>query len=217
VINERKDENIVWHDFSIAPWEYQALHGHKGVTIWFTGLPSSGKSTLANAVARELMDNQIHTVVLDGDNIRHGLNRNLGFSEADRTENIRRIGEVAKLFTQAAIVNMAAFVSPYRADRDTARALQPESFIEVYCNASVDVCETRDPKGLYKKARAGEIKGFTGVDDPYEPPARPEIEIDTANTSVAACADRIIGYLVEQGIAKVERRFRERWEPRYTD
>ncbi len=214
---EIKDRNIVWHESSIAPWEYEALHGHMGVTLWFTGLPASGKSTLANTVARELMDNQIHTVVLDGNNIRHGLNNNLDFTQADRRENIRRIAEVAKLFTQSAIVNLAAFISPYRADRELARSLQPESFVEVYCNAPVTVCEERDPHGLYREARAGAIKGFTGVDDPYEPPEHPEIELDTANTTVAECADKIVTYLTKRGIANVERRFRNRWEPAYTD
>jgi adenylylsulfate kinase len=216
-MNEQKGKNIVWHETSIAPWEYQKLHGHKGVTLWFTGLPCSGKSTLTNTVARELMDNKIHTVVLDGDNIRHSLNRNLGFSEADRTENIRRIAEVAKLFTRAAIVNLAAFVSPYRADRNAARAMQPETFIEVYCKAPLEVCEKRDTKGLYKKARAGEIKQFTGIDAPYEPPENPEIVLDTSRATVAECSNKIVGYLIERGIANVEKRFRERWEPAYTD
>jgi adenylylsulfate kinase len=204
VTNEDKAKNIVWHNTSIAPWEYQELHGHKGVTIWFTGLPSSGKSTLANAVARELMNNRIHTIVLDGDNIRHGLNRNLGFSETDRQENIRRIAEVAKLFTQTAIVTLTAFVSPYRSDRNAARALQPESFIEVYCKAPVEVCEKRDPKGLYKKARAGEIKGFTGIDDPYEPPEHPEILLPTGNTPVVECANTILNYLTDRGIINIK-------------
>ena len=193
-------KNIVWQETAVTPGEMEALTGHKGATLWFTGLPASGKSTLANAVARTLADNKIHCIVLDGDNIRHGLNRNLGFSKEDREENIRRIAEVAKLFTSAAVINLTAFVSPYRRDRDMARALQPKTFVEVYCKASLVTCERRDPKGLYKRARAGEIRQFTGIDDPYELPEDPEIIIDTEKTDIDSSVAKILAYLATCGI-----------------
>ena len=192
--------NIVWHDHAVTTKELEALHGHKGVTIWFTGLPSSGKSTLANAVARELLRLKVSTIVLDGDNVRHGLNYNLGFSPDDRTENIRRIGEVAKLFTGAAIVNLTAFISPYRADRLVARELQPETFIEVHCDASLEVCELRDPKGLYRQAREGKIVGFTGIDAPYEIPEKPELRLNTGTQTIRECVDAVLRVLYHRGI-----------------
>jgi adenylylsulfate kinase len=198
-MTEQKATNITWHEQNVSEADLERLHGHKGCTIWFTGLSGSGKSTLANAVAAALHGKGVSTFVLDGDNIRHGLNRNLGFSAADREENIRRIGEVAKLFTAAAVVNLTAFISPYRADRDQARALQPGSFVEVFCDASLEVCESRDTKGLYKKARAGELKGFTGIDDPYEAPEKPELVIDTGTRPLDACVERILGFLSDRG------------------
>jgi adenylylsulfate kinase len=199
-MTDHKSTNITWHEHNVRTEDLQKLHGHKGVTIWFTGLSASGKSTVANAVAAMLHQMKVSTFVLDGDNIRHGLNKNLGFSAADREENIRRIGEVAKLFSDAGIVNLTAFISPYRADRDGARALQPQSFLEVYCDPGVTVCELRDPKGLYKKARAGEIKGFTGIDDPYEAPAKPELVLDTGSMSIDMCARAVVELLRTHGI-----------------
>ena len=199
-MTEQKATNITWHEHNVTTAEIEKLHGHKGATIWFTGLSASGKSTIANAVAALLHEMKVSTFVLDGDNIRHGLNKNLGFSAADREENIRRIGEVAKLFTSAGIVNLTAFISPYRADRDKARALQPDSFIEVHIAPTIAVCEERDPKGLYKKARAGQIKGFTGIDDPYEAPAKPELVLDTGALSIAECAQAVIDLLRKRGV-----------------
>ena len=198
-MTEQKATNITWHEQNVTTADLEKLHGHKGCTVWFTGLSGSGKSTLANAVAAALYERGVSTYVLDGDNVRHGLNKNLGFSAEDREENIRRIGEVAKLFTAAAVVNLTAFISPYRADRDKARALQPESFVEVYCDPGLEICEKRDPKGLYKKARAGEIKGFTGVDDPYEAPESPEVTVDTGELSVEQCAANVIEALTAKG------------------
>jgi adenylylsulfate kinase len=199
-MTEQKATNITWHEHNVSNADLEQLHGHKGVTIWFTGLSASGKSTIANAVAAALHEMKVSTFVLDGDNIRHGLNKNLGFSAADREENIRRIGEVAKLFTQAGVVNLTAFISPYRADRDKARALQPESFVEVYCDPGIEVCEQRDPKGLYKKARAGELKGFTGVDDPYEAPEKPELALDTGSLTIGECAHAVVDLLRKRGV-----------------
>jgi len=195
-----KSQNITWHERTVSTTDLEQLHNHRGTTIWFTGLSASGKSTLANGVAAELHEQGISTIVLDGDNIRHGLNRDLGFSPEDRTENIRRIAEVAKLFTSAAVVNLTAFISPYRSDRQLARDLQPDKFIEVFCDASLDTCEDRDPKGIYKKARSGEIKEFTGIDAPYEAPENPELRLDTGKMTIDECISDIIGYLGDRGI-----------------
>ena len=198
-MSPKKVTNITWHERSVFTSDLERLHGHRGVTIWLTGLSASGKSTVANAVSAALHERKVSTFVLDGDNIRHGLNRDLGFSPEDREENIRRIGEVARLFTAAGIVNMTAFISPYRSDREIARNLQPETFIEVYCNTPIEVCEQRDPKGIYKKARAGEIKEFTGIAAPYEAPNNPEIHINTALLSVKECTMAIIKLLSVRG------------------
>jgi adenylylsulfate kinase len=197
---EQKATNITWHEQQVTTADLQALRGHKGATLWFTGLSGSGKSTLANAVSVKLHALKVSTFVLDGDNVRHGLNKDLGFSATERVENIRRIGEVAKLFTSAGIVNLTAFISPYKSDRALARSLQPETFIEIYCEADLAVCEGRDPKGIYKKARAGLIKNFTGIDDPYEIPERPEVSTSTGTKSVEECADQVIAYLKSRGI-----------------
>jgi len=199
-MTNQKATNITWHDQNVTSAELAKLHGHKGATIWFTGLSGSGKSTLANTVARALHQMEISTYVLDGDNVRHGLNKNLGFSPEDREENIRRIGEVANLFTAAGIVNLTAFISPYTKDRDNARALQPDTFVEVLCDPGLEVCEKRDPKGLYKKARAGEIKGFTGIDDPYETPSKPELVVDTGKLNLEESAKVVVAYLKKTGI-----------------
>lgn len=199
-MGDSESTNITWHNHGVTTAEKAALHGHKGATLWVSGLSGSGKSTLANAVASKLHQARVSTFVLDGDNIRHGLNKNLSFSAADREENIRRIGEVAKLFTDCGIVNLAAFISPYKRDRDIARQLQPETFIEVHCHADLEVCEGRDPKGLYKKARSGEIKDFTGIDAPYEVPENPEILVDTGANSLEECVDQVVAYLKSRGI-----------------
>ena len=188
---EQKATNIVWHQGAVTRADREALNGHRGATVWFTGLSGSGKSTIAVAVEKALLARGVRAFVLDGDNIRHGLNKNLGFSPADRTENIRRIGEVAKLFADAGMVALTAFISPYRADRDQARGIMPNDFIEVLVECPLEVCEQRDVKGLYAKARAGEIKEFTGISDPYEPPARAEVVIDTSVTPLADSVARI--------------------------
>ncbi|MBI2799712.1 MAG: adenylyl-sulfate kinase [Gammaproteobacteria bacterium] len=193
--------NITWHEQMVGRPAREALKGHKGAVLWFTGLSGAGKSTIANAVDYKLNHRGIHTYLLDGDNVRHGLNKNVGFSAADRAENIRRIGEVAKLMAEAGLVVSTAFISPYSVDRDNVRALlAPGEFIEIYVNASLATCEGRDPKGLYKKARAGEIKGFTGIDDPYEAPAHPELMLDSDGKGIEALADEVIAYLATHGI-----------------
>ena len=192
--------NIVWHAGMVTKADRESIIGHRGCTIWMTGLPSSGKSTLAVALEKTLWDRGIHAFVLDGDNIRHGLNRDLGFSPEDRNENIRRIGEVAKLFTDAGVINITAFISPYRADRDQAQSLMTDGdFIEAFVDCPVEICEQRDPKGLYKKARAGEIPEFTGISAPYEPPLNAEITLRTNDESEAACLKKLVRYLGDRG------------------
>jgi adenylylsulfate kinase len=198
---EQKATNIVWHQGAVTRTDREQLNGHKGCTVWLTGLSGSGKSTIAVDLEKRLCERGVRAYVLDGDNIRHGLNKNLGFSPEDRTENIRRIGEVAKLFTDSGTVTVTAFISPYRADRDQVRALmQDGDFIEAYVDCPVEVCEQRDVKGLYKKARAGEIKEFTGISAPYEAPAKAELLIKTSEQSVEQSALQILGYLEQRGI-----------------
>ena len=175
-----KSTNVVWHEQSLTKKNRREQNGHNSFVVWFTGLSGSGKSTLANAVAGRLYNDKVRNYVLDGDNIRHGLNKDLGFSEADRTENIRRIGEVAKLFVDSGQVVLTAFISPFQADRKIVRdLLEEKEFIEVFVNCPIDTCEQRDPKGLYVKARQGLIKDFTGINSPYEEPENPELVIDT--------------------------------------
>jgi len=198
-----KATNITWHDADVTRQHRENKHGHKAVVLWYTGLSGSGKSTLAHAVENALVARGCHTYVLDGDNVRHGLNKDLGFSPEDREENIRRIGEVAKLFTDAGIITATAFISPYRADRDKAREINGESFIEVYVKCDLDVCEERDPKGLYKKARAGEIKEFTGISAPYEEPDNAELVIDTSRATLEESAQEVLAYLEARGIFDV--------------
>jgi adenylylsulfate kinase len=195
-----KATNITWHHGDITRADRERANGHKSAVLWFTGLSASGKSTLAHAVENELVDRGCNTYVLDGDNIRHGLNKDLGFSPRDREENIRRIGEVATLFADAGVLAITAFISPYRADRDKARAISGASFIEVYVKCDLDVCEARDPKGLYKKARAGQIPEFTGISAPYEEPDHPELVIDTSHETLEQSAARVIAYLEARGI-----------------
>src|SRR5918993_555029 len=199
-MSEQRATNITWHGGSVARADRERLLGQRGVTLWLTGLSAAGKSTIAVILERMLLDRGRLAYRLDGDNVRHGLNKNLGFSAADRAENIRRVGEVAKLFTDAGVVVIASFISPYRADRDAVRALMtPGDFVEVYVKASLEAAESRDPKGLYKKARAGEIKGFTGIDDPYEAPEHAELVIDTERSSPDESAGSIVAYLDENG------------------
>lgn len=193
--------NITWSEGEVSREERERIHGHRGVTIWLTGLSGSGKSTIARRLERLLVTKRCVAYVLDGDNVRHGLNKNLGFSPQDRAENIRRIGEVAKLFTDAGVVTIAAFISPYRSDRDQVRALMaPLDFLEIYVAASVAACEARDPKGLYAKARAGQIAEFTGISAPYEAPLQPELVVDSETQDVEACAQLILAELAKRGI-----------------
>lgn len=196
--------NIVWHPHQVSRREREHLNGHRGCVLWFTGLSGAGKSTIANAVEANLHARGVHTYLLDGDNIRHGLNRNLGFSADDRSENIRRIGEVAKLMADAGLITLSAFISPYRADRDAIRALLgPGEFIEILCQASLATCESRDPKGLYRQARAGLITDFTGIDAPYEAPAQPEVVLDSDRKDVPTLAGELIDYLARHGLLGV--------------
>src|SRR5947209_10590352 len=195
-----KSTNITWHEGSVSRRERQQLLNQKGVTLWMTGLSASGKSTIAFILEQMLLHQKKHAYRLDGDNIRMGLNNNLGFSAEDRAENIRRIGEVAKLFTDAGVIAITSFISPYRKDRDAVRAnMKPGEFVEVYVNVSLEAAERRDPKGLYKKARAGQLKGFTGIDDPYEAPEKPEIVIETEMTKPEEAAKQILAYLEKGG------------------
>jgi len=202
-MTQNKATNITWHKGNIEKKDRERLLRQKGVVIWFTGLSGSGKSTLAHRIEELLFERGHLCFILDGDNIRHGLNRNLGFSPEDREENIRRIGEVSKLFTDAGIITMTAFISPYRADRDKARGLlQKEEFIEVYVKVPLEVAEQRDPKGLYKKARAGEIKEFTGISAPYEEPLSPELLIDTSEHDLEESSLIVIDYLENKGFVR---------------
>jgi adenylylsulfate kinase len=197
---EQKATNITWHEGSVSRQEREQLLNQKGVTVWMTGLSASGKSTIACILEQMLLHKKKHAYRLDGDNIRMGLNKNLGFSAEDRAENIRRIGEVAKLFTDAGVIAITSFISPYRKDRDAVRAsMKPGEFVEVYVNVSLETAEKRDPKGLYKKARAGQLKGFTGIDDPYEAPEKPEIVIETETTKPEDAAKQILAHLEKGG------------------
>jgi len=196
--------NIHWHSSKISTKERETLNKHKGICIWFTGLSGSGKSTLANLVEEKLFEMGVHTYILDGDNIRHGLNSDLGFSTNDREENIRRLGEVVKLFIDAGIIVLTAFISPFRNDRSKVRFLLPEGkFIEVFVDCDLETCEQRDPKGLYKQAREGKLKDFTGISSPYEKPEKPEIKIDNGKeTSLPDNVNTIIDYLNNNGLIK---------------
>lgn len=195
--------NITWHTGTVSREDRQALLGQRGVIVWMTGLSGSGKSTIASLLEQLLLNAGKAAYRLDGDNIRHGLNSNLGFSAEDRKENIRRIGEVSRLFADAGVIVIVSFISPYRSDRDAVRSgCKPGDFIECHIKASLEAAEARDPKGLYKKARAGEIKGFTGIDDPYEAPERPELIIDTEMLEPTDAAKRIFEYLDTNGYLK---------------
>lgn len=191
--------NIVWHEASISKQDRRERNKHHSFILWFTGLSASGKSSIANAVAQKLFEQGNQSFVLDGDNIRHGLNKNLGFDEESRKENIRRIGEVSKLFVESGQIVLTAFISPYKEDRNVVRALVEENeFIEVYVQCSVEECERRDLKGLYNKARKGEIPNFTGISAPYEAPDHPELVVDSEKFSIEECANQIIDFLVEK-------------------
>ncbi len=196
-----KSRNITWSHSLVTRQARQERYKHTGAILWFTGLSGSGKSTLAKAVEQTLFERGCQTYILDGDNVRFGLNRDLGFSPDDRTENIRRIGEVAKLFMDAGAIVLTAFISPYRTDRDANREIVGEGeFLEIYAKCSLEECENRDPKGLYKKARAGEIPEFTGISAPYEEPLNPEIVVETDQYSVGECVMQVVGRLEELGI-----------------
>ena len=220
-MSDETQVEVCWHDHAVSREEREDLNGHKGCVVWLTGFSASGKSTIANLVDHKLHSMGIHSFVLDGDNVRHGLNAGpailreqhseefaqrfgLGFSAQDREENIRRIAAVASLFNNAGIIALTAFISPYRADRDRARAMVPQGdFVEIFVDAPLQTCEARDPKGMYKRARAGQIKGFTGIDDPYEPPLRPELVLNAGTETAETLADQVIAYL--QATGKVQR------------
>lgn len=196
----KKSPNIVWHHATVTRTRRQQQNGHKSVVLWFTGLSGAGKSTVAHAVEEALHKRGCHTFVFDGDNVRHGLCSDLSFSEPARKENIRRVGEMAKLFVEAGVIALTAFISPYRTDRQKVRELViPGDFVEVYCRCSLEVCEKRDVKGLYKRARQGEIREFTGISSPYEEPANPELVIDTGEAALETCVDQVITYLGRNG------------------
>tara|TARA_Y100000589_G_C27153065_1_gene629695 strand:- start:582 stop:1208 length:627 start_codon:yes stop_codon:yes gene_type:complete len=190
------EKNIKWHNLTIDRKKLEKMRGHKGMVLWLTGLSGSGKSTLANALNEYLHSKSLSTFVLDGDNIRHGLCKDLGFSDEDRVENIRRIGEVANLFMNAGIITITAFVSPFKNDREKVRKIiGTKDFLEIYCAANLDVCEARDTKGLYKKARLGEIKEFTGISSPYEIPEDPDITVETGSMTIEDSVKKIVDYL----------------------
>jgi len=197
------DKNIVWHHATVTRARREAQNGHRGAIIWFTGLSGSGKSTLAHAVEETLHQRGCRTFVLDGDNVRHGLCSDLGFSSKDRIENIRRIGEMAKLFMEAGVIVLTAFISPYRADRERVRGMvEHGDFIEIFCNAPIEVCEARDVKGMYKKARAGQIAEFTGISSPYEAPENPELSVSTGKEELDDCVRQVIGEMARRGLIK---------------
>lgn len=200
-MSSTKSTNVVWHNATVTRESREEINKHKSTVLWFTGLSGSGKSTLAHAVEELLYQQTCRTFVLDGDNVRHGLCGDLGFSIEDRTENIRRVGEVAKLFVEGGLIVLTAFISPLRSDRNAVRNIMPHGdFIEIYCAASLEVCESRDVKGLYKKARSGEIPEFTGISSPYEEPVNPEIVVNTGELSLEECAKKVIECLKERGI-----------------
>lgn len=194
-------DNIIWHRATVTRARREALNGHRGAILWFTGLSGAGKSTLAHAVEEQLHQRSYRTFVLDGDNVRHGLCNDLGFTPEDRVENIRRIGEMAKLFIEAGIIVLTAFISPFRAERERVRSLVEQGdFIEIHCDSPLEVCESRDVKGLYKKARAGLIPDFTGISSPYEAPQNPELIVNTGTTDLNSCVWQVIDELKRRGI-----------------
>ena len=201
--SEQKSSNVVWHNATVTRQRREEMNGHGSVILWFTGLSGAGKSSLSHAVEEALHQLGCHTFVLDGDNVRHGLCADLGFSTEDRVENIRRVGEVSKLFIEAGVIVLTAFISPFRSDRERVRSLVPHGdFLEIYCDSPLEVCEGRDVKGLYKRARAGEIKDFTGISSPYEAPEAPELTVETGMLSIEDSAARVMALLRERGIVK---------------
>lgn len=197
--------NVVWHHATVTRARREAQNGHRGVIMWFTGLSGAGKSTLAHAVEEALHQQGCRTFVLDGDNVRHGLCGDLGFSAEDRIENIRRVGEMSKLFMEAGVIVLTAFISPFRADRDHVRSMvKPGDFIEIYCDSPIEVCEQRDVKGMYKKARAGQIADFTGISSPYEAPEKPELVVNTGAMELGVCVQQVIGKMTESGILDMQ-------------
>jgi len=197
----RRAANTYFQSFEVTKSARERLNGHRPAMLWFTGLSGAGKSTIANILEKKLHALGKHTFVLDGDNVRHGLNRDLGFTEADRVENIRRVAEVAKLFVEAGLITMVAFISPFRAEREMARELVgPDEFIEIFVDTPLEICEQRDPKGLYKKARRGDLRNFTGLDSPYEKPSNPELTLDALNRSANDLADHIIQFMQQRGV-----------------
>ena len=203
-MSDPKSKNITWHGSEISAEDREKIMGQKGCVVWFTGLSGSGKSTVSRRVEQILLSSDVMVYALDGDNLRHGLNKDLGFAPADRTENIRRVGCVAQLFADSAAVCLTAFISPYRKDREAARGLvDADRFIEVHVATSLDACESRDPKGLYKKARSGEIPSFTGISAPYEAPENPEMHLDTEGRTVDECAQDVVDYLSSNGYISI--------------
>ena len=201
--SEQKSSNVVWHNATVTRQRREEMNGHSGVILWFTGLSGAGKSSLSHAVEEELHRMGCHTFVLDGDNVRHGLCADLGFSAEDREENIRRVGELSKLFIEAGVIVLTAFISPFRSDRERVRSLVPHGdFLEIYCDSPLEVCEGRDVKGLYKRARAGEIKDFTGISSPYEAPVDPELAVETGALSIEDSVAKVMELLRERGIVR---------------
>jgi adenylylsulfate kinase len=201
VHSSEKSSNVVWHNATVTRQRREEMNGHGGVILWFTGLSGAGKSSLAHAVEEELHQINCHTFVFDGDNVRHGLCADLGFSADDRVENIRRVGEMAKLFIEAGVIALTAFISPFRDDRERVRSLVPHGdFLEIYCHCPLEICEQRDVKGLYKRARAGEIKDFTGISSPYEAPTDPELVVETGTLSMEDSVAKVMDLLLERGI-----------------
>jgi adenylylsulfate kinase len=202
-IKDLTSSNVVWHNATVTRARRETQNGHRGAIIWFTGLSGSGKSTLAHAVEEALHQRGCRTFVLDGDNVRHGLCGDLGFSAMDRVENIRRIGEMAKLFMEAGVIVLTAFISPYREDRERVRGLvEHGDFLEIYCDTAIEICEARDVKGLYKKARAGQIGEFTGVSSPYETPEKPELTVSSGSVELGVCVGQVVAEMVQRGIIK---------------
>jgi adenylylsulfate kinase len=205
-MKQGKSSNVVWHHATVTRERREALNGHRSVMLWFTGLSGAGKSTLAHAVEEHLHQNGCRTFTFDGDNVRHGLCSNLGFSNEDRVENIRRVGEMAKLFLEAGVIALTAFISPFRSDREKVRSLVPHGeFLEIYCRCPLEICEERDVKGLYKRARAGEIKNFTGISSPYEEPVDPELVVETGSLSLQDCVAQVVEFLLERGVIEKAR------------
>jgi len=200
-MEQKKSSNVVWHQATVTRERREALNGHRSVMLWFTGLSGAGKSTLAHAVEERLHQLGCRTFSFDGDNVRHGLCSDLGFSDEDRVENIRRVGEMGKLFLEAGVIALTAFISPFLSDRKKVRSLMPHGeFLEIYCHCPLEICEERDVKGLYRRARAGEIKNFTGISSPYEEPENPELVVDTGSLSLDESIEKVIGLLKERGV-----------------